>query len=50
VLLALALLAGIISWLVVSRVYGSLPSLPLAGPLTMAILAIGEFAFAFSVR
>ena len=50
VLLALALLVGLLSWLVVSRQYESLPPLPLAGPLTLVILALGEFGFAFSVR
>jgi hypothetical protein len=42
VLLAIGLLAGIVSWLVVSREYDSWPALPIAGPLTLAILAIAE--------
>jgi FtsH-binding integral membrane protein len=50
VLLALALLAGIISWLAVTREYNSLPALPIIGPLTLVILAIAELMFAFSVR
>jgi hypothetical protein len=50
ILVALALLAGLASWLVVSREYESLPPLPLAGPLTLVILALGEFGFAVSVR
>ena len=50
VLLAIGLLAGIISWLVVSREYDSWPALPIAGPLTLVILAIAELAFALSVR
>lgn len=50
VLLAIGLLAGIISWLVVSREYDSWPALPIAGPLTLVILAIAELMFAFSVR
>lgn len=50
VLLAIGLLAGIISWIVVSREYDSWPALPIAGPLTLVILAIAELLFAFSVR
>jgi hypothetical protein len=50
VLLAIGLLVGIISWLVVSREYDSWPALPIAGPLTLAILAIAELLFALSVR
>lgn len=50
VLLAIGLLAGIVSWLVVSREYDSWPALPIAGPLTLVILAIAELLFAFSVR
>lgn len=50
ILAALALLVGLLSWLVVSREYESLPPLPLAGPLTLVILALGEFGFAISVR
>jgi len=50
VLLAIGLLAGIISWLVVSREYDSLPALPNAGALTLAILAIAELLFALTVR
>jgi len=50
VLIALALVAGALSWLVVSREYGSLPALPLVGSLTLVILAIAELTFALSVR
>jgi hypothetical protein len=50
VLAALALLAGILSWIVVTREYNSLPALPVIGPLTLVILAIAELTFAFSVR
>lgn len=50
VLAALALLAGIFSWIVVTREYNSLPALPVIGPLTLVILAIAELTFAFSVR
>jgi hypothetical protein len=50
VLLAIGLLAGIVSWLVVSKEYDSWPALPIAGPLTLVILAIAELAFALSVR
>lgn len=49
-LAALLLLAGVISWLVVSREYESWPALPVIGPLTLVILAIAELLFAFSVR
>ena len=50
VLLAIGVLAGIVSWLVVSREYDSWPALPIAGPLTLVILAVAELLFAFSVR
>jgi hypothetical protein len=50
VLVALTSLIGIISWLVVSRQYESLPALPFAGSLTLVILAVGEFTFALAVR
>jgi hypothetical protein len=50
VLAALALLAGILSWIVVTHEYNSLPALPVIGPLTLVILAIAELTFAFSVR
>lgn len=50
VLAALALLVGILSWIVVSHEYNVLPALPVVGPLTLVLLAIAEFMFAFSVR
>jgi hypothetical protein len=50
VLVALALLAGILSWAVVSREYESWPALPVIGPLTLVILAIAELMFAVSIR
>ena len=50
ILLALTLLFGFLSWLLVSRQYESLPALPVIGPLTLVILAIGELTFAFVIR
>ena len=50
VLVALALLVGAISWLVVRQEYGSLPVLPVVGPVTLVVLAAAELVYAFSVR
>lgn len=50
VLAAWALLAGVVSWVLVSREYDALPALPIVGPVTLVILAIGELLFALSVR
>lgn len=50
VLVALALLVGALTWLVVRQTYGSLPSLPVVGPVTLVVLAAGELVYAFSVR
>jgi hypothetical protein len=50
VLVALALLIGLVAWLTVSRSYNSLPALPIFGPLTLVILAIAEATFGVSVR
>lgn len=50
VLAALALLIGVLSWIVVSQKYGSLPSLPAVGAVSLVILAIAELLLGVSVR
>jgi hypothetical protein len=50
ILLALALGFGVVSWLVVRNDYNSLPALPVVGPVTLVVLAVFEFVYAFSVR
>ena len=50
VLFAAAVLAGVVTWVVVAQAYGSLPSLPAVGSVTLVILAIGELLFGLSVR
>jgi hypothetical protein len=50
ILAALALGAGVLSWLVVRAQYGSLPALPVVGSVTLVVLAAFELVYAFSVR
>jgi hypothetical protein len=50
VLAALALAAGVLSWLVVQSSYESLPALPLYGPVTLVLLTAFELFYALSVR
>jgi Protein of unknown function (DUF3180) len=50
VLFTLALVAGALSWIVVSLDYDSLPAVPVVGPITLVLLAIAELLFALSVR
>jgi hypothetical protein len=50
VLVATALLIGVLSWLVVQQAFDSLPTLPLLGSITVAVLAVAEIYLGFSVR
>src|SRR5450755_3959004 len=50
VLAALAVVAGVLSWLVVHHEYESLPALPVIGPVTLGLLAAFELAYGYSVR
>ncbi len=50
VLVALAVVAGVLSWLVVRQEYESLPALPIIGPITLGLLAAFELAYGYSVR
>ncbi len=50
VLVASAVLVGVVSWLVVQQAYDSLPPLSSYGPITLGLLAIAEFGFALSIR
>lgn len=50
VLAALAVGVGIVSWLLVRAYYSSLPALPVAGPISLVLLAGFETMYGFSVR
>jgi hypothetical protein len=50
VLVATALLVGVVSWLVVQHEFDALPKLPLLGSLTLAVLAVAEVYLGFAVR
>jgi hypothetical protein len=50
VLVAIALLVGVVSWLIVQQAFDSLPRLPILGSVTVAVLAVAEFYLGFTVR
>ncbi len=50
VLIAIALLLGVLSWLFVRREFDSLPGVPVLGSITVIVLAVAELFFGFSVR
>jgi hypothetical protein len=50
VLIAIGLLVGALSWIVVQAEFDSLPRVPVLGSVTVAVLAIAELYLGFSVR
>jgi hypothetical protein len=50
VLLAIVLLVGALSWIVVQSAFDSLPKVPVLGSVTVAVLAVAEIYLAFTVR
>jgi len=49
-LAGLALVAALISWLVIRQVYGDLPPFPAYVPLSLAVLAAAEFMLGWQLR
>lgn len=49
-LLAIAVVAGLASWLLVRTNYGAIPPLPTLAGLTLAVLALVELVLAFVLR
>lgn len=49
-LLAIAVVAGVASWLVVRTGYGSIPPLPTLAGVTLAVLAVVELVLGFALR
>lgn len=50
ILIAVALLVGALSWIVVQAEFDSLPKVPVLGSATVAVLAVAEIYLGFTVR